>query len=171
MTINLSAAQLMDPAETERLAAMLAESGADPSLLCLEITETALMPDVKRSLRRLERLKGLGLRLAIDDFGTGYSSLTYLQRFPIDAVKIDKSFVEGLAIDRQDTQIVEAIVSLAGALRLTTVAEGVETEQQLDALIELGCDAAQGYLLGRPLTVDQIEDLAMSNGRRADETR
>jgi diguanylate cyclase (GGDEF)-like protein/PAS domain S-box-containing protein len=166
MAVNLSAAQLVDPAETERLATTLAESGADPSLLCLEITETALMPDVKRSLRRLERLKGLGLRLAIDDFGTGYSSLTYLQRFPIDAVKIDKSFVDGLATDRQDTQIVEAIVSLAGALRLTTVAEGVETDQQLDALVALGCDAAQGYLLGRPMTVEQIDGLATPHAPR-----
>ena len=112
---------------------------------------------MEKSLERLTALKRLGILLAIDDFGTGYSSLSYLQRFPIDVVKIDKSFVDGLGTESQDTQIVAAIVSLAKALNLRTVAEGVETPRQLEALVELGCDEAQGYLLGKPMPLEGAE--------------
>jgi len=156
MAVNLSANQLNQADAMQRVLAILEGADVDPSTICLEITETSLMDDVDASLKRLESLKDLGVELAIDDFGTGYSSLAYLQRFPIDSLKIDKTFVDGLGAESHDTQIVEAIVSLADALDLTTIAEGVETEEQLQFLMELGCHYAQGYLLGRPMPAEDI---------------
>jgi EAL domain-containing protein (putative c-di-GMP-specific phosphodiesterase class I) len=122
----------------------------EPADVCLEITETALMADAELTLEILDRLHDQGLRLAIDDFGTGYSSLTYLKRFPVDVIKVDRSFVAGLGTDPDDTAIVRTIVSMADALRLEVTAEGVETETQRTELIALGCDRAQGYLFARP---------------------
>jgi len=106
----------------------------------------------------LTRLRALGLTLSVDDFGTGYSSLSYLKRFPVEALKIDRSFIDGLGREHSDTSIVEAIVTLAHALGLTAVAEGLETETQLEALRVIGCDFAQGYLLGRPLPAEIVGD-------------
>ena len=116
----------------------------------MEITETALMADTSAAGATLRDLRGLGLHLAVDDFGTGYSSLTYLKRFPVEAIKIDRSFVSGLGLESDDTSIVEAVVRLGHSLGLTVVAEGVETPLQLNRLRELGCDRGQGYLFGRP---------------------
>ena len=128
----------------------LGETGIDADSLWLEITETALMADTNAAGRALRDLRGLGLHLSVDDFGTGYSSLTYLKRFPVEAIKVDRSFVTGLGLEADDTSIVEAVVRLGHSLGLSVVAEGVETPLQLNRLRELGCDKGQGYLFGRP---------------------
>jgi diguanylate cyclase (GGDEF)-like protein len=148
--VNLSARQLIDRGLVGRIARFLAAAGANPSQLCLELTETAFLVDEATSLARLKALKTLGVRLCVDDFGTGYSSLSHLTKFPIDVVKIDRSFTEGLALRAQDTAVVESVIALGQALGLVVVAEGVETHAQADLLSALGCHQAQGYLFGRP---------------------
>ena len=151
MAVNVSARQLrggmLDCVRhtTER-------HGVDPSSLVLEITEGMLMEDVTRCVAALDELRGTGVRLAIDDFGVGYSSLSYLKRFPIDILKVDRTFIDGLGTDPHDSAIVSAIVGMARALKVSLVAEGVETQQQLYALRHLGCQLAQGYLFAKPLT-------------------
>jgi CheY-like chemotaxis protein len=124
--------------------------------LCLEITETVLLDDAHGSVKALEALKAIGVRIAVDDFGTGYSSLTYLKRFPVDVLKIDRSFIDGLVHDRQDRAIVSSVVDLAHAFGLTTIGEGVETVEQLALLRSLGCDAAQGYFWSPALPPDEL---------------
>ena len=150
MRVNLSARQILQPDLLPVVVEALEATGLPSSALCLEITETALMSDAAASLEVLSSLRRLGVQLAIDDFGTGYSSLAHLKRFPVDVLKIDRSFVDGLGTDPDDTSIVTAIVGLGRALGLRIVAEGVETERQLTELRMLGCDAAQGYLFARP---------------------
>jgi EAL domain-containing protein (putative c-di-GMP-specific phosphodiesterase class I) len=130
----------------------------------LEITETLLLEDPMLTASLLTELRGLGVRLSIDDFGTGYSSLAYLRRFPVDCLKIDRSFVSGLDADRDSRPIAGAIVEMAHALGLRVVAEGVETPGQLEALVDLGCDAAQGFLFAPALPVPQLETLLQQNG-------
>jgi diguanylate cyclase (GGDEF)-like protein/PAS domain S-box-containing protein len=159
LSVNLSGRQLMDPALVEIVAGALSESGLQPSLLTLEITESVLMQDTESTLRALHELKALGVRLAIDDFGTGYSSLSYLKRFPIDALKIDKAFIDGVARGGSDAALARAIVTLAGMLGLSTVAEGVEYPKQRDQLVTLGCSHGQGYLFARPLVAGEIREL------------
>ena len=139
------------------VAEALAESGVAAGALWLEITETALMADAKLAAVALRSLRNLGLHLAIDDFGTGYSSLTYLKRFPIEEIKVDRSFVSGLGFDAEDSSIVEAVVKLGHSLGLTVVAEGVETPLQLSRLREMGCARGQGYLFGRPRPAELVE--------------
>ena len=139
------------------VAEALAEAGVSAGALWLEITETALMADVKAATVALRELRSLGLHLAVDDFGTGYSSLTYLKRFPVEAIKVDRTFVNGLGIDQEDSTIVEAVVNLGHSLGLSVVAEGVETPQQLTRLREIGCDRGQGYLFGRPRPAELVE--------------
>ena len=150
VSVNLAARQLtrLFPAVVE---GALDRHGLRPDHLVLELTETALIEAGREALDTVERLSSLGVRVAIDDFGTGYSSLAYLKRFPVDVVKIDRSFTKGLGVDAHDTEIVRAVVALARSLELTCVAEGVETDEQLRHLRHLGCDEAQGYLLARPL--------------------
>lgn len=150
VSVNVSARQLAQPDFADTIAAALEEFGASPRLFGIELTESAIMDDPEASVGVLGRLKALGLRLAMDDFGTGYSSLSYLKRIPADTVKVDRSFVAGLVDSAEDSQIVTAVISLAHALRMTAVAEGVETEAQLARLRTLGCDLAQGYLFARP---------------------
>jgi diguanylate cyclase (GGDEF)-like protein/PAS domain S-box-containing protein len=157
MSVNLSARQLGDSDLVDIVAEALAQSGVPADRLWLEITETALMTDVKAATVRLRELRSLGLHLAVDDFGTGYSSLTYLKRFPVEAIKVDRSFVSGLGIDTEDTTIVEAVVKLGHSLGLQVVAEGVETPLQLSRLREIGCERAQGYLFGRPRPSELVE--------------
>ena len=156
VSVNLSARQLTDPLLADRVAAALDASGVSPDELCLELTESALMDDADLSLSALRSLKRLGVRLAIDDFGTGYSSLAYLRRFPIDAVKIDRSFVSGLGSRGEDSAIVTAVLGLTRALGLTAIAEGVEETVQRDELVRLGCAAAQGFLFAPPRPADEV---------------
>jgi EAL domain-containing protein (putative c-di-GMP-specific phosphodiesterase class I) len=159
MAVNLSARQFSQPDLCERVAQVLKSTGLDPALLALEITETVVMEDTVATLTTLRALKQLKVRLSIDDFGTGYSSLSYLKRFPVDAVKIDKTFVDGLASGPVDREIVQAVIRLAGAVGMQTIAEGVETTAQCDQLRLLGCTLMQGYLLSRPGSLDEVERL------------
>jgi diguanylate cyclase (GGDEF)-like protein/PAS domain S-box-containing protein len=157
IAVNVSARQLVDGRFQQTVSEALAHSGLSADALWLEITETALMSDVKAASSALRSLRDLGLHLSVDDFGTGYSSLTYLKRFPVESIKIDRSFVHGLGIDAEDSTIVEAVVNLGHSLGLTVVAEGVETPLQLARLREMGCDRAQGFLFGRPQAAHDIE--------------
>jgi diguanylate cyclase (GGDEF)-like protein/PAS domain S-box-containing protein len=157
VSVNVSGRQLMSSVFHGTVAEALAESGLDADALWLEITESALMSDVKAATVALRELRNLGLHLAVDDFGTGYSSLTYLKRFPVEAIKVDRSFVSGLGIDPEDTTIVEAVVKLGHSLGLLVVAEGVETPLQLARLREISCDHGQGYVFGRPRPAELVE--------------
>jgi diguanylate cyclase (GGDEF)-like protein/PAS domain S-box-containing protein len=156
LRVNLSALQLGEPDLLPKVMRIIHETGIEPSCLCLEITETVVMADAEASLEVLQKLRGLGVELAIDDFGTGYSSLSYLKRLPVDVLKIDRSFVDGLGTDPDDTAIVQAIMVLASSLGLSVTAEGVETDVQLDELMRLGCRRVQGYLFGRPGPADAV---------------
>lgn len=159
VSVNLSGRQLAqrDIADTVRLA--LHEAGADPSGLVIELTETVLLDDVEQAVRTLDALRAIGVKLSMDDFGTGYSSLTYLRLFPIDIVKVDRSFVNKLGTDSRDASIVEMVVTLAHGLDIDVVAEGVETREQLDALAGMRCQFAQGYLFARPQPAPQASAL------------
>ncbi len=157
LSVNVGTRQLVDPNFYDVVVGALAETGLDADSLWLEITETALLADVKAATVALRELRSLGLHLSVDDFGTGYSSLTYLKRFPVEAIKVDRSFVAGLGIESEDSTIVEAVVRLGQSLGLHVVAEGIESPLQLARLRELGCDRGQGYLFGRPRPAELIE--------------
>jgi EAL domain-containing protein (putative c-di-GMP-specific phosphodiesterase class I) len=160
MSVNLSGRQLQNTAVVDDVRGALQRSGLEPERLMLEITESVLMSDTVESLDRLRALKNLGVQISIDDFGTGYSSLSYLRRFPVDALKIDKSFVDDLGGRSDDTYaFVRAIVQLGHTLRLQTVAEGIEQVQQWHALREIGCDFGQGFLFAHPLTESEIRSM------------
>lgn len=150
VAVNISPMQFMRPDFTQILTEVLANSGFPPELLELEITEGIFIRDLNLAVARIRELQRLGLSIALDDFGTGYSSLSYLQRMPIDAVKLDRSFVSDLTTDAATVSMVRSVLSMAEALHLRVVSEGVETDAQLQILRSLGCDEAQGYLLGRP---------------------
>ncbi len=157
VAVNLSVRNLADAEFPSRVADALTRHQVPPALLGLELTESAVMSDPERALPVLRGLHGLGVRIAVDDFGTGYSSLAYLRRLPVDEVKIDKSFVLGLASDLGDLAVVRAIVDLGHSLGLTVVAEGVEQDATRDQLVEMGCDVAQGYLISRPLEAGRFD--------------
>jgi diguanylate cyclase (GGDEF)-like protein/PAS domain S-box-containing protein len=157
LSVNVGTRQLVDPSFYDTVTEALAETGIDADSLWLEITETALLADVKAATVALRELRSLGLHLSVDDFGTGYSSLTYLKRFPVEAIKIDKSFVAGLGLEQDDSMIVEAVVRLGQSLGLNVVAEGIESPLQLSRLRDLGCDRGQGYLFGRPRPAALVE--------------
>ncbi|QXC63625.1 EAL domain-containing protein [Aquihabitans sp. G128] len=146
MAVNLSARQVENLDLVDRVTSALTSADVPADALHLELTESILMDTVGSSVATMHALHDLGIHLSIDDFGTGYSSLSYLKRLPIDTLKIDKSFVDGLGMEGDDTSIVQAIVSLARALQMDVLAEGIETETQLQALVDLGCDNGQGYL-------------------------
>jgi len=156
VAINISPRQFLEEDFADLVADELERSGADPARICLEITESILMHDLDNTVATLKSLKALGVQLAVDDFGTGYSSLSYLRAFPIDILKVDQSFVSGLGKDPEDSAIVEAVVRMGQALRLTTIAEGVETAHHLIELRELDCDLAQGYHFARPAPAEAI---------------
>ena len=156
VAVNLSVKQLLKKDFASTVEQALADTGLAPSLLELEITESTLMENAQDTLEALHRLRGLGVRLSIDDFGTGYSSLSYLKRFPVDIIKIDRSFVRDVPHDADDAAIVTGIIALAHSLRLDVVAEGVETESQLRFLREQSCDMLQGYYLSQPVPAEQF---------------
>jgi diguanylate cyclase (GGDEF)-like protein len=158
LSVNVSGRQLMDGQLADDVSAVLAETGLPPGALTLELTETVLMDDPADSQQRLSELKRLGVRLAIDDFGTGYSSLAYLRQFPVDELKIDKSFIDTIGGGEADLAIVRTVVELARILRLRTTAEGIETGLQADLLHRLGCVSGQGYHFARPLDVGVVSD-------------
>jgi diguanylate cyclase (GGDEF)-like protein len=155
ISANLSPQTLHSPSLPDRIRHVLKTYGAEPSALVLEITENVIMSDPERSTQCLTDLHDMGVRLAVDDFGTGYSSLSYLRHLPVDELKIDRSFVIGMA-GGEDDALVRGIIDLAHSLRLRVVAEGVETAQVCDRLRALGCDAAQGYYIHRPAAVDKV---------------
>jgi len=159
VSVNLSARQLAQSDLIESVTRALERSGANPARLCLEITESVLMDDAETTMEALRSLRTLGVGLSIDDFGTGYSSLGYLKRFPVDSVKIDRSFVDGLGTDPEDSAIVAAVVSLGHALGLRVVAEGVETREQIRELVALGCDDAQGFFFASPQPASGLDDV------------
>jgi EAL domain-containing protein (putative c-di-GMP-specific phosphodiesterase class I) len=159
MSVNLSARQFQHPTLVEDIARVLRASRLDASRLMLEVTESIAMRDAASAASILAELKGLGVRLAIDDFGTGYSSLSYLHRFPIDVLKIDRSFVARLGGERNDAAIVEAVIALARGLNMEVTAEGIETSEQRARLEALGCDRGQGYYFARPLPAAGATDL------------
>jgi diguanylate cyclase (GGDEF)-like protein len=160
--VNLSARQFGLPRLVDDVLATLAAAHLEPSCLTLEITESVVMEDVAMTIDTLQRLKRHGIRVAIDDFGTGYSSLAYLQRFPVDYLKIDRSFINALGERGEETKIVRAIVSLAKSLELQVVAEGVETVQQSEALLALDCDLCQGYYYARPSPPEAVMQMIES---------
>jgi diguanylate cyclase (GGDEF)-like protein/PAS domain S-box-containing protein len=159
ISVNLSGRQLGHPNLVADVKQIISDTHINPSQVELEITESVLMDDVEMSEDALGQLKKLGVKLAVDDFGTGYSSLSYLRRFPVDVLKVDQSFLDGLGEDPSDSAIVTAIVTLAHTLGLSAVGEGVETQTQLDELRHLGCDMAQGFLMARPGTGHDVEEL------------
>jgi EAL domain-containing protein (putative c-di-GMP-specific phosphodiesterase class I) len=167
LSVNVSPRQIEHPGFAPVVAGVTDGTGMARGTLWLEITESALLGDVDDARERLDRLRALGARLALDDFGTGYSSLTYLRRFPVDAVKLDRSFVAGLDLDEGDTAIINAVVELAAALGKECVAEGVERESQLDTLRRLGCGAGQGYLFAPPLTSSEMTELLVAERQAA----
>jgi predicted signal transduction protein with EAL and GGDEF domain len=162
VSVNVSARQLGDPGFVQDVYDALHEAQLDASCLTLEITETILMSDADGMAARLQSLRALGIRVAIDDFGTGYSSLSYLKRFPLDAVKIDRSFVGGMTNGPEDAAVAEAIVKLAETFDLVTVAEGIDTAAQLRELHRLGCHLGQGFYLSKPLPVGELVEFLAS---------
>jgi diguanylate cyclase (GGDEF)-like protein len=159
VSVNLSARQLAQQDLVGMVSSILRETGLPPEWLDIELTESAIMSQGSGVVETLHSLKGLGVRLSVDDFGTGYSSLSYLRRFPLDTLKIDRSFIRGLEANEVDVAIVRAVVDLAHAIGLSVVAEGVETEGQWQALRSLGCDSIQGYLFSRPVPAEQLQTL------------
>jgi EAL domain-containing protein (putative c-di-GMP-specific phosphodiesterase class I) len=151
--VNLSAVELRDPELVDRVRATLADAQVDPRSLVFEITETVLLDDTERVTATIGELRALGVRFALDDFGTGYSSLSYLHTLPFDILKIAKSFVDGLARGGREASFVRMIIELARTLGVTVIAEGIESEEQVGALITLDCDCGQGFYLGRPEAV------------------
>jgi len=166
VSVNLSARQFIDGRLGQRIAAILQARGIEPACLELELTESILMRDIGEAMGMLDSLKRLGLSIAIDDFGTGYSSLNYLKQLPIDVLKIDRSFVDGLPQGEQDGQITRAIIAMSHSLNLSVIAEGVETQAQMDFLRKHGCDEMQGFFLGRPMPAEELV-LTCMGGRGA----
>jgi diguanylate cyclase (GGDEF)-like protein len=157
MSVNVSGRQLDDDELIEDVRRPLTESGLDPATLTLEITETTLMRDANATAKRLHLLKEIGVRIAIDDFGTGYSSLAYLRQFPADALKIDRSFISGIAGSKESAALIHTLVQLGKTLHIETLAEGIEDQAQLQTLQREHCDQGQGFLFSRPLDVDAVE--------------
>ena len=159
VAINLSARQLYSPGLLSEIKAALHDSGLDPSLLELEITETVMMQNVQQGAELLRELKAVGVHLSVDDFGTGYSSLAYLKRLPLNTLKIDRSFITDIPHDADDAAITQAVIAMGHSLRIRVVAEGVERESQLDFLRRHGCDEMQGFLFSQPVPADEVQRL------------
>jgi EAL domain-containing protein (putative c-di-GMP-specific phosphodiesterase class I) len=169
MAVNMTVRQFTDENLLPSLKTILADTGMSAALLELEISESLLLRDTERTLRVLGGLRDLGVRIAIDDFGTGYSSLTTLRRFPLDTLKIDRSFTRGVANLVEDEALTEAIIAMARSLSLTVVAQGVETKEQADFVRRNACDVLQGFYLGRPVPADVFAEMVRADRRAADE--
>jgi diguanylate cyclase (GGDEF)-like protein/PAS domain S-box-containing protein len=165
LSVNFSARQFQQPTFITDVARILKDTNLDPRWLELELTESSIMKDPEEAIEKLHELKLMGIKVAVDDFGTGYSSLNYLKRFPIDTLKIDKTFVSDVCKDPHDTAIVRAIIQLGHALDLTVIAEGVETKEQLQYLSALECDVLQGFLFSKALPAAAFEELLMEQKR------
>jgi EAL domain-containing protein (putative c-di-GMP-specific phosphodiesterase class I) len=163
LAINVSAPQFRQPNFVDQVLAALDRNQADPGKLKLELTESLLLDNVEQIIAKMTLLKARGVGFALDDFGTGYSSLSYLKRLPLDQLKIDQSFVRDVLVDPNDASIARTIVALAHSLGLGVIAEGVETEEQLQFLVGNDCLVYQGYLFSRPLPLDKFEQLAHDN--------
>src|SRR2546429_3689645 len=162
VAVNISAAQFRGSSLMPVIVNALATSGLHPSRLEIEVTETVLLQDKEATLAVLHQLRALGVRIAMDDFGTGYSSLTYLQCFPFDKIKIDRSFVKDITENTGSLNIVRAVAALANGMGMTATAEGVETSEQLDKITSEGCTEMQGYLFSKPLPATEIGRLFLS---------
>jgi EAL domain-containing protein (putative c-di-GMP-specific phosphodiesterase class I) len=156
VALNISGRQLTRTDFLENSREIIVETGVDPSFLEFEFTESVLMENAEKAIGTLKALKELGIQMSIDDFGTGYSSLSYLKHFPIDRVKIDRSFVTDVTSDNDDAAIVAAIISMSHSLNLKVIAEGVETLEQMEFLLQHQCDEVQGYYLARPMSADHV---------------
>ncbi|MGD0441044.1 MAG: EAL domain-containing protein [Acidimicrobiales bacterium] len=165
VSVNISARHFQDEGLVEAVSMALRESGLDPQFLVLEITEGVFVQEAESVIERMLELKALGIRFAIDDFGTGYSSLSYLRRFPIDILKLDKSFVDGVAVSAEDGALAETIVRLGKNLNLQTIAEGIEHAPQLEALRALGCQLGQGFYFNKGLQASEVDDLLLRNSQ------
>jgi len=162
VAVNLSGRQFSDECLVDNILGIIKEAGLPPEMLELEITESMLMENKDASVSKLEELKSAGFMLSVDDFGTGYSSMSYLKRFPIHALKIDRSFIHELPNNLGDVAITKAIISMAHSLGLAIVAEGVETAEQIEFLRENGCEVSQGYFFGRAVPAEQIVALVQA---------
>jgi EAL domain-containing protein (putative c-di-GMP-specific phosphodiesterase class I) len=168
VAVNISARQFRSRDVIDTIRRTVQEAGIEPQRLSVELTESAVMEETDSAARTLHRLKDMGVAIYIDDFGTGYSSLAYLKRFPIDGLKIDQTFVRDIAADPDDAAIVTAIITMAHSLKLTTIAEGVETAEQVDFLRTHGCEAAQGYLFSVPLRAEKLVEFLGLEGMSED---
>jgi diguanylate cyclase (GGDEF)-like protein len=159
LAVNVSAKQFRQTGFVAQMQQILKDSGANPALLKLELTESTVLADVEEAIGKMHELKSLGVTFSMDDFGTGYSSLSYLKRLPLDQIKIDQSFVRDIATDQNDAAIVQTIIAMSDALGLNVIAEGVETEVQLEFLELRGCQTFQGYLFSKPIPLRALEQL------------
>lgn len=159
VAVNVSALQMRQPDFVDSVLEVVRSTGCNPALLKLELTESLLQQDVDATIAKMERLRAVGIEFSIDDFGTGYSSLTYLRRLPLSVLKIDRSFVMDIEHDAGDRGICQTVLALGKTLSLQVVAEGVETSQQFEYLLQAGCDQFQGYLFSRPLPLEQLQQL------------
>ena len=171
IAVNLSLRQLRQKSFIKKIDKIIRRYGIDPASLEFEITETTLVEDPQRTIGLLNQLHAIGLHLAIDDFGTGYSSLSALQKFPINTLKIDRSFVKNAAEDANDAAIVSTIIDMGRSLKLDVVAEGVETQEQLNFLRRLKCDYVQGMLFGEPMEADSFRELLLAQQDGTDRYR
>lgn len=158
LSLNLSIKQLENEGCISRIKRIISEVGIDPKYLELEITESQIMQDSEKAIKLLEEIRDIGISISVDDFGTGYSSLSYLKRLPIDKLKIDRSFIDDLPHDENDVAIVRAIIALAKSMNLEIIAEGVETKEQLEFLVDEGCPNIQGYYYSKPLPLDEYKE-------------
>jgi EAL domain-containing protein (putative c-di-GMP-specific phosphodiesterase class I) len=159
LAVNVSAKQMQHDDFVCQVKNIVGKYAVDPQLLKLELTESMLVDNVNEAIEKIESLRKFGVQFSLDDFGTGYSSLQYLKKIPLDQLKIDQSFVRGLEVDHHDRSIVRTVIAIAQSLELEAIAEGVETEGQLQILKAEGCNFYQGYLLGRPMMIEQFESL------------
>jgi EAL domain-containing protein (putative c-di-GMP-specific phosphodiesterase class I) len=163
LSVNVSPRQCLQPDFVDKVIQLINRTGIDPSKLKLELTESMLVENIEDIIAKMTALKAGGVGFSLDDFGTGYSSLSYLKRLPFDQLKIDQSFVRDIMIDSNDASIVNTIIALGLSLRLEVLAEGVETEDQMQLLLSNGCQAFQGYLFSKPVPIDIFELMLNKN--------